>query len=574
MAKIEASAFRPIFDASLEISANKSKARVKMLPSRGLPTILEVFESVFGAWISDCLLGELYGKIDELAPTVAVTQHRRWKHFSYSQVMAFFLNQFLQAIKSLPLKDQDNNKIDALMQGLVSDETHKVICASLKFGDVVLKKILAGIPHCVQRLVELGGTIVVDEAIWPYYSPAGKFENKYVHIPSKPHKDGMLTYLLCQRFHFTNRPFALTFCPTFLDTSPTPREALMELDAHLLNAGFEHPTNWILVADSLWSYPSHILEFLELKWRFVVSAKNHTTAFPAELNALASKDLLLGHARTYSDGFLTAQVYHSTQGVTSIISNIACARGAAPPGDLPLLSYSTALKIFKDDSPASIVRAFNLPIDSVVLPKALLVHRALRWDVLQPATDQGSTAPLSREVLQSFARCQVEEIFKLKFPKIKTRSLSVEMMIEELCPSDNRPLRPESLSAKKKHKLDDAALQARLKQAQGTQTEDHRIYDVFHEFYSCIDQMDKEFYAHGRLRWTHGANANAVQCAAFYLLSTCHSIFEEYHREHIHAQTKGNNMEVLSTPALSITDYLITLVTSFKQKYPHPYKME
>ncbi len=79
--------------------------------------------------------------------------------------------------------------------------------------------------------------------------------------------------------------------------------------------------------------------------------------------------------------------------------------------------------------------------------------------------------------------------------------------------------------------------------------------------------MDKAFYAHGRLRWRHNANTNAPHCAAFYLLSSCHAIHEEYRHEHIAAVTKDQNADVVATPKLSITDYLIAVASQFKKKY-------
>jgi hypothetical protein len=435
-----------------------------MLPGRGVPTPLEIFETAFGAWLSDKILLELNANINRIAPNHAAAQQKRWHTFDYQELMAFFLYQLLGAIQAQPEKTHDFNECDALMAKLVSPDSCKVICAALNFHDDILKSVLDGIPFCLQRLVALGGVIVVDEAIWSYHSPGAK-KNKIIrHLPSKPHKDGMLTYLLCQRLHFTGRPISLAFAPTWLGSAPSPHEALMALNEILHRSGFDRPADWILVTDSLWSYPKHIFEFLELHWRFVLSAKDNTAVVPGELRTFASESLRKGYARTFTDKFLTLQLFNGEQGVTAVISNVASHAG--------------------------------------------------------------------------------------------TRDTSAHTMaVSQLS---------------RKRKLVAASLTARADELQAPETTSHQVYDIFHDYYSCIDQMDKVFYAHGRLRYIHHPNVYALHCAAFYVMSSCHAIYEEYQRENVDARSKSNNAQVAATQAvLSITDYLIKLTQEFKVKYKY-----
>ncbi len=540
-----------------------------MLPGRGVPTPLEIFETAFGAWLSDKILLELNANINRIAPNHAAAQQKRWHTFDYQELMAFFLYQLLGAIQAQPEKTHDFNACDALMAKLVSPDSCKVICAALNFHDDILKSVLDGIPFCLQRLVALGGVIVVDEAIWSYHSPGAK-KNKIIrHLPSKPHKDGMLTYLLCQRLHFTGRPISLAFAPTWLGSAPSPHEALMALNAILHRSGFDRPADWILVTDSLWSYPKHIFEFLELHWRFVLSAKDNTAVVPGELRTFASESLRKGYARTFTDKFLTLQLFNGEQGVTSVISNVASHAGTLPPGDLPKLSYKTALAIFENDTPASIIRAFSLSEDCLLLSLAQIVHKATGWDVLRPPHRQGDTTPLDRVTLEGFKRCQVAAIFEAKFKKLKARSYTVEEMVDELCPRDTSAHTMAVSQLSRKRKLAAASLTARADELQAPETTSHQVYDIFHDYYSCIDQMDKVFYAHGRLRYIHHPNVYALHCAAFYVMSSCHAIYEEYQRENVDARSKSNNAQVAATQALSITDYLIKLTQEFKVKYKY-----
>lgn len=57
-------------------------------------------------------------------------------------------------------------------------------------------------------------------------------------------------------------------------------------------------------------------------------------------------------------------------------------------------------------------------------------------------------------------------------------------------------------------------------------------------------------------------------------MNTCHSIYEEYRRESVQAQTGGNNAAIANVQPLSSTDYLIELTNDFLVKYPHEQKKE
>jgi hypothetical protein len=207
-----------------------SSARVKILRDRVPPTPFEIFNTVFGEWIQKHILPAISAHIEEERQKRAKKQQRRWKEVDMPELLAFFLNQFLLGIVLHPEKQQkDGEKISAARAGLVGQTRLKVLCAALNFQDDVLRDIMDGITSCVQQLVELGPVLTVDEAVWAYYARDAKYLGKLRHLPNKPHKDGMLTYLLCQRLRFSNRPFALAFAPTFLGPSPTPRDALMYL---------------------------------------------------------------------------------------------------------------------------------------------------------------------------------------------------------------------------------------------------------------------------------------------------------------------------------------------------------
>jgi hypothetical protein len=231
-----------------------------------------------------------------------------------------------------------------------------------------------------------------------------------------------------------------------------------------------------------------------------VSAKENCTLIPQSLRDLSAKDLLLGHARTYSDGFLTLQVYRSDRGVTHIMTNAAGPSRHDPNKEIPPLSYKTALSLFLNEKPGNIVRAFDLPINCLSLSKAQLVHQITGWDVLREPTRQGDTSPLTAERLKHFVTDQVSAIYSATLHRKPPSTATKADMISALCPADvSHEARHIS-----KRRLDLHTLEAELKTLQGEQSKEHRIYDIFHRYYACIDQMDREYYQLGLVRYLHG----------------------------------------------------------------------
>jgi hypothetical protein len=568
------SRYRSIRDSELTVDGDTSYASVKMRPGRCIPSKLEIFLEVFGKWTKDFVFPNVRERIVSQVNTHKPKQRRRWKGLEYTLLLRYFLFQFLEAAQSHGHKNDNSVTLESLKKKLDSKTKFKVISSSLNLEPDIVKTICDGVPRCLQDSVQLGGVLVVDEALWAYYGKKAKKAHQLRFMPNKPHKDGILSYVISQRLRYSGRPLFLAIAPTFLPEPPTPRNALFHLNASLLSCGFERPSDWILVTDSLWSYPSHLMEFLDLGWRVVLSAKDNTTCFPAILREVSSASLPPGRSRTVTDDILTVQLVHGAQGVTSVISNIAQIAGSPPVGELPKLSYKTAVQIFKSDLPAAIVHAFKLNETDLTLPKEQLVFKATGWDVLRPVDQQGSSAPLDRDMLKGFSRAQVARIYELTFRNAKSSGISMTEMLDELFPPDTQPVVNAPAPTSRKRKLDHASLEARVKELVGPDTATHKLYDIFSDNFSCIDQMDKEFYAYGHKAWKRHLHSAALYSVAWYLMNSCHSIYEEYRRERVAARTGGNNAAIADVQPLSSTDYLIKLAEEFLVKYPQQQKKE
>ncbi len=565
----DATHFRWIRDSNLTVEADTSPASVKVLHGRGIPSKLEIFETVFGAWLLDELFPALNTKMAVEQADHKPKQRRRWKQVSFVLLIRYFLFHFLGATKSHGHEKDDTSAVAELRKKLNSISTFKVISSSLDLHEDIIRGICQRVPHCLQRYVNLGGAVVIDEALWSYYGKKAKKAGYLRFMPNKPHKEGVLSYIFSQRLRFTNRPLFLAIAPTFLRSPPTPREALMHLNPSLLACGFERPDDWILITDSLWSYPSHIMEFMDLGWRFVISVKDITTSFPAVIRHQAALSLHLNHARTYTDNFLTVQLVHGVQGVTAVVSNAVEVQDIDPHGELPICDYSTAVHLFTRDKPAAIVRLCrNLSEEDLILPKEQLIFKATGWDVLRPANEQGSTIPLSRTTLKKFNRAQLARIYEITFRTKKSGSPSMERMIDDLCPEEETDTVTPDAADSRKRKLDQGALETRVKELIGPETTTHKLYDIFSDNYACIDRLDKEYYAYGKKAWVRHLHTDALYCMAWYVMDSCHAIWEEYVRESVYAQSSGNNAATAAVASLSSTDYLIELTNKFLSKYP------
>jgi hypothetical protein len=248
-------------------------------------------------------------------------------------------------------------------ENLVGKVQHKVLSAALDFSDTIISSLLAAATPIMLRAVELGSVFAVDEALWAYFSGQARSEGKLRFIPNKPHKNGVVAYLMCQRLHFTRLPVCLAFAPAFIEHSPTPLQALEQLKLLLHRSGLHESPQHIIVADSLFSYPSYVLEYLMLRWNVVVSAKSNTRSIPPSLLTLAQQDLPVNHAHTYTDNYVVLQSVavveqqnkHPCKHVTSVIASGFSAAKQQQPPTLPSLSYESACALFENETKATVI---------------------------------------------------------------------------------------------------------------------------------------------------------------------------------------------------------------------------
>jgi hypothetical protein len=525
----------------------------------------EIFLGVFVQWIATALLPEVAALMKLRCATIAPKQKKHWHPPQVEELIAYFLWQFLASAVSSSEQTLDKKKLQATQKNLVGISRRKVLNTALNLGNDQMLKVTECISSFIQRFVTLGGAVVIDEAIWSFFSKNAKDRRQTRHIPEKPHPDGILTYIVCQRLHFSQRPIPLGFVPVYLNPRPSPLEALMKMVSALQVGPNPLPPNFLTIADSLWNYPSYILAMGQLSMKYVISSKSNSNIVPAALRNVGSTDLARGHARSYSDGFITLQLYHSKRGITGLISNAFKETGKEIPPKLPVIPYSNAVALYLSNDPAALIQLFQLPQECITLSKAQIIHQHTGWDVLRPEDKQGDTGHLTAEMLNGLDKARVTDIFKSTFPSLNVRKYNtLAKMVAELCPPDDIET-PSTPHQAKKRKVEIAILDRQIKEAQGSTTTTHKVYDVFHTYHACIDQLDREYYQHGHLRYRHGTTHATLCCIGYYLLATVRAINDEYEREKIHTQSQGNNAAVVAHECPSMPDFLHELTRSYKE---------
>jgi hypothetical protein len=485
--------------------------------------------------------------------------------------MELFLIHFLMGELNSMDEVVDKEEIHAaqLLLSLGVEKT-KVLSTTLDFDDHIFLDIISAIPSYLVPYITPGGGVTVDEAIWANYSPKLEKDHLLRNIKDKPHQRGILSYLCCQRFHFSDRPFAIAFAPTVTATAPTPQQAVTQMIHSLTPANYLLPEGWILVADSLWANPLNLQAFSALKWRIALSAKSNCLTIPEALRDVGTSDLLIGCARTYTDKMYIVQFYHSVVGISSILTNAVELSNGTPLLRAPTISYALAVVIFCKATKEELLSFFDLPDTAAALTKAQMVLNLTQWNVLRPPDHQHDDTPLTYEILKSFDTQRVAAIFEQTKSKLKTRVKTKEQMLEYLCPEQETHQTPQR-SARQQKKFDSVQTNARRAEVRGPHTLTHRVYDLFHTYHASIDDMDKDFYDHCHMRYLHGAKHAALSHIAYYVLATCYAISDEYTREHLHIQSKQNNHVVYSHTAPKMYRFTCDLVHEYVRRNPYPH---
>ena len=368
-------------------------AQLKLGARRTLSTELETLLIVARPWVQKYLVPAVNHLLDGGRSNASEDEKRRYGHTHANELLAFLLQLSMEALLKHRKHNLSVNLISAVSRALLSEHRAKVLHAALDLGDHTLFETL---PNLMAEFLVPGTVSGVDENIAAHYRRVAQEQGKLINIPGKPFDLGLIEWLLAQRLLFTGLPVVWSACPGYLGGHATPIAAAIYLIESLPRTATVYIRASHLVADSLWSAPSHIDRFRLLNIPFTVAIKPH--------NDLASDDLPLNHSRTYTDGTFVLQVHQSDQGATALLSS-AWTRSTDRPTELhPRCSYGLAKAMYQKETSESMVELFGLDPESVKRPLSAVVHQVTGWDVLRPQDQQGSDDVLTFEAASKLCR--------------------------------------------------------------------------------------------------------------------------------------------------------------------------
>jgi hypothetical protein len=320
------------------------------------------------------------------------------------------------------------------------------------------------------------------------------------------------------------------------------------------------------MADALWSYPVCITDLVQRRWKFAISVKSISTGVPKAVREISFADLQLGHARTYADPFTVLQTYYSERGISSILTNAFQPRATPPAPPLPKISYASAVSHFRRDRKDQLLDLYKLTDEQLraaeAWTKERLIFEGTGWDVLRPEDNQSASFEMTRKWLNSIDSDRVTAIFRLKHKGNPEKKMSKAEQIRWLCPHEDDEQHPPK-SKGKKRRADTAQLTAELHELQGTHTATHQVYDCFHEYHGCIDEMNKEYFDYHHTRYLHGATHAGLCHLAGYLLDNCRTIADEFARQKVYDMSGRNLRLAKAHPMLRFDDFLHRIVAAF-----------
>lgn len=191
-----------------------------------------------------------------------------------------------------------------------------------------------------------------------------------------------------------------------------------------------------LIADSLWSYGAHLVEFECRGVPFIIAIKSGNTFLPSGLIDLGSSDLPIGCTRTYTDGRFVLQIHADDKGTTAVISNGWTNEKLSPPPPPPIGSWENANYFFTKVDTSALLSMWNLDDSWLKKPKEKIIFHKLGWDPLRSEDAQGSNEVLTFAAASKFNKAQRLAIHAQRFhlPRPATTKLSVKKLLHDLFP--------------------------------------------------------------------------------------------------------------------------------------------
>ena len=455
--EIAESGWSAISEERLSLPANVYGAAVGNAVARGLHSKLEFVELIFGGWLEANVLPYLNKALTKKKPNISQGEQKHYLKVETEELLAFFLSLCIKALCKHVKHNLDTTELKVMQHTLCKKKRADAIRSCIGFGDHVLEKILASWPVHVCNFLDPGSVSIADETVFSLYGKRAFDEGKLQKIEGKPWDYGLIAYVLCQRTHHTKLPICVVLRAAFLTKALTPKEYAVNLlrDFHDASHGRSDPQ--MLVADSLWSQPVVIDEFVGHGLKFLVAIKGANSLLPSTLVDTAGSDLPLKCSRTYMKGKFCVQVTSEVDRNSTVFSNMWTLPDLDDHPPATKGSYKTAKSLFSKETEASLVSMFRLAPEWLRQPKEKIIYEVTGWDVLRTEDAQGVTDALSYTAASKMSRAQLVAVhaahFRLRRPSKKTMpELLADLFPEEARAHDEAAAAADEHRRRKRHR--------------------------------------------------------------------------------------------------------------------------
>jgi len=303
----------------------------------------------------------------EKRPRVAKRQRYCWRPTSKEELLKFFAARFVDGLMKFVKHKISLALFEDLRNRLIGANRYDVLHSALAVELEDVSDMASSITTILRGFISYGSVFCVDETIFAHYGAVAESQGLLSYIPGKPYKYGMLSYVLAQQFQYTNLPFAAGILPTFTHARPTPLAASLQL-LRSVDALSPDPTSprTVVLADSLWAFPSYWSEFTRNGVMYVTPVRADCTAPPPQLLQLASKGLKRTFARTFASATRAnvVQVIGASSKVATLITSAFTVGNQSPPPPPHKFTYPVAKKMLTM-TPEQLFAAFELDPDEV-----------------------------------------------------------------------------------------------------------------------------------------------------------------------------------------------------------------
>lgn len=430
LASIKESGWDPIVPAALSLVLEPTDAELTVSLRNELASERDCFERIFGDWAAEHVL-------PPLNVILARMKHQSggkvYGPIAREEFMRYFLASCGKQLLAHKKHQIPAGKIEEACSDLIGKNRYTAIHGCLNIPDHQLSDIFASWSQHLRQFVKPGSVCLVDETINSYYGKNAQDEGKLRSCPGKPYDFGMWIWAFTVRLQLSQLPVMIGLQPSFYNTDQSPGKAVVQLISQCLDP---RPRPVFLIADSLWCNSATTEPLQELGVNYLVSLKGNNKLMPDSLIELAKSDLPPNATRTYSKGSNVLQVRGTANGTTfGLVTNCWAPADLHAPREHHL-TYETALAFNKNETQASLVKAFSLPQNDLQLTLPTLICKITGWDVLRPPGKQDASEPINYAHAKMWSKDTVRQFYQNKLKRQANTSMTKQKMLAELFPDE------------------------------------------------------------------------------------------------------------------------------------------